>query len=211
MNLTTLTDYALAAVTAGLGAVLIGGAGSRQPVRLWGWAFVALALAGVLGGTWHGFTESFGAATLAWIWRLNQWAIGLFGLFVMAATALLAFTGPARRTALALAALAFLAYAAWTWNHPLFRTVLAWNGLVMIVVLAAHLTRLRRLSATPWILAGIAASAVAAAVQAGGVRLWVLDHNDLFHLVQLAAMVLLFAGARQLPPPPSTSPPDLPK
>jgi len=211
MNLTTLTDYALAIVTVALGVVLIRRAGDRPAVHLWGWAFVALALGGVLGGTWHGFPESFGAGTLAWIWRLNQWAIGLFGLCVIAATADLAFAGRARRTALVLAALAFLVYAAWTWDHPLFRTVLIWNLAVMVFVLSVHLTRLRRLPATPLILAGIATSAVAAGVQASGLALWALDHNDLFHLIQLAAMILLFAGARQLPAAPSTSPPDLPK
>ena len=92
-----------------------------------------------------------------------------------------------------------MVYAAWTAGHDAFRFVLIWNAAVMVFVLAVHLTRLRRLEATPWIVAGIAASAVAAAAQASTVAIGPLDHNDIFHLVQLAGVVLFFGGARRIP------------
>ncbi len=202
MSLIVLTDYLLALVTFGLGIALIRGA-AGIPVRLWGVAFVALAIGGAFGGTYHALEGgSTDESVVAWIWRINEWFIGLFGLLVVAATAILVFTGPTRRFVLTALALVYLAFVAWTWSHTSFAYVLVYNVAVMVFVLAAHLARLRTLPATPWIVAGIAASAVAAAAQASDIAVGILDHNDLFHLIQLGAMLLLFGGARRLPPGP---------
>ncbi len=210
MSLTALTDYALALVTAALGAMLIVRA-AGAPRRLWGWAFIALAAAGILGGTYHGFEHEIDATTLGWLWLANEWTIGLFGLGAVAASTLAAFAGAARRGLLALTGIVFLAFAAWTWGHDLFRYVLAYNVWAMAFVLAVHLTRLRRHAATPWIVSGIAASALAAAAQASGIAIGPFDHNVIFHLIQLAAMLLLFGGARRLGAAPSTMPSSSPK
>jgi hypothetical protein len=49
------------------------------------------------------------------------------------------------------------------------------------------------------VLAGIGVSAAAAAVQFHGVALHEhLNHNDLYHLIQLAGMVLFFRGGKLL-------------
>jgi Family of unknown function (DUF6962) len=199
MSLIVLTDYLLAIATLGLGIALIRGA-AGVPARLWGVAFVALAIGGAFGGTYHALEGgSTDESMVAWIWCINEWFIGLFGLLVVAATTILVFTGATRRFVLTVAALVYLAYVAWTWSHTSFADVLVYNVAVMVFVLAVHLVRLRALPATPWIVAGIAASAVAAAVQASAIAIGVLDHNDLFHLIQLGAMLLLFGGARRLP------------
>ncbi len=206
---TMLTDYALAIVTAVLGVLLIRRQGGGPTARMWGWAFVALALAGVLGGTWHGFEDTIDAATLALIWLLNEWCIGLFGVGVTSATILAAFTGSTRRVLLALVALAFVVFAVWAWGHDSFRYVLVYSLAVMVFVIGVHLTRLRRLTATPWIVAGIGVSAAASAAQASAIALGPLDHNDIFHLIQLAAMLLLFNGARRIPVRPLHNPADV--
>jgi len=206
-----LTDYALAAVTAVLGLALIRGGRDALPVRLWGLAFLALAAAGALAGFWHAHEHDHDAATLAWIWRVHEWGIALFGVGVVAGAARAAFSGRVLRITLMLAALVALAFVVWTWNQPQFRYVVVLDILIMATVLTIHLARLRREPATPWIVAGIATSAVAAGFQASNFSIFGLHHNAVFHLIQLAAMLLLFAGARRLRGGPSTFPPGLPK
>jgi hypothetical protein len=62
------------------------------------------------------------------------------------------------------------------------------------VVAALHLWRFNG-----WILAGVAVCVVAALVQASGFALHRhFNHNDLYHLIQIAAMALLYRGARRL-------------
>lgn len=199
-TITMLTDYALAVVTAALGAVLLARSHGDVPARLWGQAFLALATAGVLGGTWHGFHASIPPAPLAWLWRFNEWAIGLFGLLAIAATTFAAFTGRLRRALLAIAAAGYVVFVVLSYGDDRFFLVLIQSIAVMVYVLFLHGTALRPNPASPWIVAGIAVSAVAALTQTSAIVLGPLDHNDLFHIVQLGAMLLLFQGARRIGP-----------
>ncbi len=68
------------------------------------------------------------------------------------------------------------------------------TGIAFVIVAAIHLWK--------WngpILAGIAVSIAGAAVQASGLRLHEhFNHNDLYHVIQIAAMVLFYRGARRL-------------
>jgi hypothetical protein len=62
------------------------------------------------------------------------------------------------------------------------------------VVAALHVWRF-----SGWILAGVAVSVGAALVQASGFALHRhFNHNDLYHVIQIAAMLLLYRGAREL-------------
>jgi hypothetical protein len=57
-----------------------------------------------------------------------------------------------------------------------------------------HLWRLNA-----WIVTGVAVSALGALVQASGLAPHRhFNHNDLYHVIQLAAMFLLYRGARRL-------------
>ena len=78
--------------------------------------------------------------------------------------------------------------------HDEFIYVVIDSGAAFAVVAALHLWRFNG-----WILAGVAVSILAAVVQASGIALHRhFNHNDLYHVVQMAAMVLLYRGARLL-------------
>jgi len=64
---TMLTDYALALVSAWLGLRLM------RIEKFWAVAFLALALAAFLGGTWHGFWQN-DLLWKAWAWRASAWS-----------------------------------------------------------------------------------------------------------------------------------------
>jgi len=72
-------------------------------------------------------------------------------------------------------------------GHDDYLYVIIDTGIALAIVAVLH--------RSPWILAGVAVSLVAAGVQASGFDLHPhLNHNDLYHLVQIAAMILFYRG-----------------
>jgi hypothetical protein len=183
--MTVATDYLLAAVTAWLAWKL--GRSSRAQ-QLWTLAFAALALGALLGGTWHGFLK----ANL--LWKATLISIGFASFAMVAGSAFSALRGGWRVLVLALAGAKLLAYAGWMLRHDGFVYVVLDTGLALVAVLAMHLWR-----RDGWMLAGVALSVAAALAQASGLALHRhFNHNDLYHVIQAAAMFLLYRGARRL-------------
>ena len=93
-----------------------------------------------------------------------------------------------------LAGLKLIAYWWWMLGRDDFIYVVIDTGIAFAAVAAMHLWRFNG-----WILAGVAVSVAAAAVQASGFAPHPgFNHNDLYHVIQLAAMFLLYRGARTL-------------
>ncbi len=184
--MTVLTDYVLGGVAAWLSLLLC-----RSPQasrRLWALAFAALAAAAFLGGTWHGFLHS----DLLWKATTLSAGVASFGMVVGSAWAVLSATA---RPLVATAALAkLLVYSGWMLFHDRFIYVVIDTGIAFVIVAALHLWK--------WngpMLAGVAVSILAGLVQASGFRLHEhFNHNDLYHVIQIAALALLYRGARRL-------------
>jgi hypothetical protein len=172
---TMLTDYALAAVTGYLAFRLY--KGGKSP--WWTVAFVALALTALLGGTYHGFGVP--------VWRATVLLAGIISFAMVVGAAIATTGGQLRKIIVSLAAAKLLAYAAWMSGHDDYLYVIIDTGIALAAVAVLH--------RSPWILAGVSVSLLAAGVQASGLDPHPhLNHNDLYHLVQIAAMVLLYRG-----------------
>jgi len=181
--MTLATDYALAAVTGWLSVLLF--RSTQRSQRFWAIAFAALALGAFLGGTWHGFVQS----NLLWKATVLSVGVASFGMVVGSANA-------ATRGKLLpiLAAIKLAIYSGWMLFNDAFIFVVVDTAIAFAVVAALHLWKWNG-----WIVAGIAVSIVAALVQASGLALHQhFNHNDLYHVIQIAAMALLYRGARQL-------------
>ena len=76
---TMLTDYALAAASLYFAFLLARIIGPRNRVSAWLWcaAFLASAIAALIGGIYHGFASYFDARTLRSIWNVTVFVIGL--------------------------------------------------------------------------------------------------------------------------------------
>jgi hypothetical protein len=71
--------------------------------------------------------------------------------------------------------------------------------MLLILLLQIATPALRRAPSAPWIVAGVAVTIAAAAVQQSGFDLHRhLNHNDLQHLVQMVAVFLLYKGGVKL-------------
>ena len=193
---TLITDYLLGAFTLLLGMLLLRGSG--LPTRLWGWGFIASAIAAITGGTWHGFETVLDERALFWIWKATMYLLGVFGLATVCGSIVAAIDGRLRTVCIAAACAVTIAYGVAAATHDAFIYVIAFNAITMAAILVIQVfTRVRhRDPASPWIIAGIAISAVGAAVQASGYSPYALfNNNDLFHVIQAGAMYLFFRGA----------------
>ena len=184
-----LTDYALGGVSGALGFLIL--KNHAVSARLWSLAFFALAVTAFLGGTFHGFQVS-------WAWKPTVLAVGIASFGMLAGSACATTSGNVRRALLVAAALKLVFYEAWMLGHDDFIFVVADTASAMLAVAALHLLALDN-PATRWILGGVAVSLIAAGIQAGRVALHQhFNHNDLYHVVQIAAMALYYAGARRM-------------
>ena len=189
--MTLATDYLLAAVTAFLALRILQRSEGQNARRLWGAAFVALALGAALGGTHHGFQVDA-------LWKPTVLVIGLASGGMLAGSALATTRGRLRHVLLALTVVKLAAFSLWTWRDDRFIWVVADTGLAFVLVALLHALRAREPGSAA-ILAGVGLSVVAGAVQASGFDLHRhFNHNDLYHVIQIAAMLAYYRGVRQL-------------
>ena len=178
---TVLTDYALAAVSAFLGCKLIPNS------KFWATAFLALALGAFLGGTWHGFWQS------DLLWKATTLSVGAASFGMVAGSADAVTAGRLRGGLMAFAVMKLIAYAAWMLQHDDFIWVIADTASALLIVALLHVWRFNG-----WILGGVAVSVLAGVAQASGFALHErFNHNDLYHVLQIAAMFALYRGVRR--------------
>ena len=189
--MTLATDYILAAVAAVMGVLILRAAGGEDSRRWWGIAFIALALGAALGGTHHGFR-------LEALWKPTVLVLGVASAAMVAGSALATAPGMWRLALIAVAAAKLALYWAWVWRDDRFIWAVADTGSAFALIALAHLFAWRR-PGSRWIVAGVAVSIAAAAVQASGVDLHRhFNHNDLYHVIQIGALLLYYGGVRRL-------------
>jgi len=178
---TALTDYALAAVSIFLGLKLV------EKSKFWAVAFLALGLGALLGGTWHGFWQN------DFLWKATTLSVGVASFGMVAGSADALTTGGLRAGLISFAAGKLFAYVAWMLFHDDFIWVVADTAAALGIVAVLHV-----LKWNPWILAGVAVSVLAGLAHASGLALHEhFNHNDLYHVLQTAALVLLYRGVRR--------------
>lgn len=197
--MTMITDYAMGALAVVLAVRLLSDAAAARQLsgRLWAAAFVMTALAAVVGGTYHGFIEWMPGATGRLVWKATLVATGLGSACLLSAAVLAATTGALQRALLA-AVLIKLGFYLWTIAaKDQFKLVIVDYGAALAAILvAAWFIRPTGLTpATWWITAGVGMAVVAGVIQwarlAPHVR---FNHNDLFHVVQMVSLYLLYRG-----------------
>jgi hypothetical protein len=197
---TTAATDALLAVVGGFGAAAVA-AFQEDPLRagLWAWALACLGLAAAAGAIIHGFRPP--SRWLGSLWGAVFVAIGLDVVLIpLAALNDLLGPGPIRWIAAIGGPLLLAGYLFAVRRRPRFSTVVPFEAGSGAVALVIYLM-LAGKGVPPgagWIAAGLAASLLAGGVQAlfrGRVRLvWTFDHNGIFHLVQIAGIVLIVVG-----------------
>ena len=193
---TTLTDYLLAAAAWAYGGQLL--RTRSDAARLMGAALAATGLAAAVGGSLHGFGPGWTGAARAAAWLATYAAIGLANLFLLAA-AIRAFAPRAYQLPLlGLAGFRFGVYLILLASHRDFRYVVYdLAGTLLALVVLASLGRSSQVVASRWVFVGAAITLVGALVQRSGVRFHEhLNHNDLFHLIQIGGVYAFYRAAK---------------
>lgn len=201
---TELTTAATDAILALLALYCIRWLGARRSadpakVTLWILVLALLALASLLGAVAHGFDLS--ADTLYLLWQPLFLSLGLVvALFVVAATYDGLGPAPARRLMIPALVAGACFYLVTLVFPGTFLVFVLYEAAAMLVALALYV-RLAIATSRRWawlMVLGIALNIAAAGIQASGtIRLNLgvpLDHNGVFHLVQMVAIVVLVAG-----------------
>lgn len=200
-ELTTAATDALLAVLALTCLAYLRRRSDAEPwkVGLWSWLLALLALASLLGAVAHGLdlAESVQEA----LWQPLFLALGLVvALFVVAAVHDRLGPAASRRALPFLLGIGVAFYAVTRAFPGTFLVFVLYEAVAMVVALVLYqsIAVRKRAGWARLMVLGIALNIAAAGIQAGqSARLDIgvpLDHNGIFHLVQMVAVLVLVAG-----------------
>ncbi|MCI0516927.1 MAG: hypothetical protein L0Y45_03750 [Woeseiaceae bacterium] len=191
-----ITDYLLGAVCLAL-ALPLGRAALQQrsaAMTLWTIAYVTAATAALAGGTYHGFYNELDAKVAAVIWEVSMFAMGLTSAALLSASA--TFAAPERhRTTWYIAIIVkFCIFAWWMSGHDEFRYVVADMAVSILAIIGLHSWRGYQSGdrSQLWVVAAMLIAVAGAVLQQWKISLHAhFDHNDLYHIVQIVALVVM--------------------
>ncbi len=170
----------------------------RWKARLWQWVFALLAASSFLGTIAHGF--SLPTATRDMLWHPLYLLLGLDVALFVVGSIVDGFGEKLARRLLApsLAAGAFF-YVITLFSDGSFRIFILYEGVGMLVAIAlyAGAALWKQVPGAATIALGISLTIVAAVIQASPLQftfIWPFDHNGIFHLIQIPALVVLAQG-----------------
>jgi predicted metal-binding protein len=197
---TAATDGAIAVVSVACMAILRRHrAASRRRVDLWSWVFGFLTAAAVFGAIAHGLDLT--DAIRAWLWRPLFLSLGLVvALFVVGAVHDFQGERAGRSALVPMVAVGVAFFLVTQAISGAFLVFVLYEAVAMIAALGMYvvLAWQRRLPGAGVIATGIVLNIVAAAIQATGAVSFTFlvpfDHNGVFHLVQIVAIVVMTLG-----------------
>lgn len=194
---TAVTDFFLAIELLLLGS-LLAGSSSQVSVSLWAASFLVMAVAAIAGGTFHAGRFTFDSPSLRALWNsvrigiavsfgllLAAGAVSTFGVLrsiLLPAGVLVAFMRPRR-----------LFPPSGRGRNKAIRIV----AILLLALTVVSLIQLRdnQSSAGIWILSGGVITSAAIAIQRARVTFHPqFNHNDLFHVIMMAAYYFLYRG-----------------
>ena len=197
---TAATDALIAIVALGCIGMLRRGCNKhRQRVAVWSWVFGLLAFSSLLGALVHGLDLS--STVQSWLWRPLFLSLGLVvAMFVVGAVFDLKGESAARAWLVPMLVLAVVFFTATQVGSGSFMIFIVYEAFAMLGALGIYLflARKRRLAGAGTVAAGILLNIVAATIQATGtISVTIIvpfDHNGVFHLVQIVALIVLTRG-----------------
>ena len=192
---TALTDYAIAAACAFFAIML----SARGAAPEWTLGFALGGASALLGGTWHGFRSMFSERSQSALWLLTLLTFGASAA-AFGAGAISVAAPEAQTLSLRLAAVtAFGIFGVAALQNPHFATAgrMALLMLVTFATMSAALFLRGAPRPASLMLACVLLNFAGVAVQMRNLAPHPrFNHNDLFHVFQLAALLCLYAAVR---------------
>lgn len=196
---TMLTDFLIAGICVGLALAMMRAAQPASEIvrQIWAGSFATTAVAAGIGGVVHGFALHLSPRTKQWLWKATQYVLGLTSLAVLGAAIIAFVDGRTQNWLLGVAVAKFIAYVGVVRRRDDYTIVVIDYGTSMIglVALAAIGWAREGTPASPWLVAAVLVSAVAAIIQLRKIAPHPrFNHNDLYHVVQIVALYLFYRG-----------------
>ncbi len=197
--MTAFTDLILCLLSLTFGIRLRGGTSRAR--SLWSAAFLASSLGSLTGGTYHAFQPALSPLLLVILWKITAAAVGAAGLLLFCGTTQALVQQPTARVLTIASIVLFVTYLAWMTTHDEFIYMIAFYAALMIATVVICIVRYRIAPrACALIISGIAIAALAAAVQASHIDPFAhFNHNDLYHVLQMVSLFVMYRGAREIP------------
>lgn len=201
--ITTLTDYAIALVAFILASRLgrMSWRTRQYSIGLWAIAFACVAFAAAFGGTCHGFIQVLSATWLIALWQGMIYLLSLASFTLLIGSVLGSVPSKQQRWLLFAVIIKTLLAGLVLIQRPLFEFAVLDYGTSLILLLMLQLRSLliQPTPSAPGFIAGILVSGMALGILLSGLSLPpLLVANDLYHLVQIIGLGLLYQGAKQL-------------
>jgi hypothetical protein len=197
--ITVATDVALAGGALALAVLLLR---SARPLprarRLWALAFLLTAVGAATGATRHALLEETASVARSRLWLATYLVLGVANLAFLAGLARALLPARLWRTVLGVLLARAALYSVLLVAAPSARLVIGDFALSIAAILALALRSLlvTREGAGAWLLAGLAVSAAGAFVQALPMGpLGIFNHDDMFHVIQMAGLWLFYRAA----------------
>jgi hypothetical protein len=187
--ITALTDFVLAAITA-FWAIRVFRSSDQRASRLFALALAATALSTLFGGLYHTFP---GQA----VWKATALSVGLVSFFLGLSIAVAFLSPEVTRVVRVILLIQLCLFAVAVLLSDDFWIVIVDYGSVMVAILIVcvrHWTS----DAARWIATAILISFAASALQMSGIRVGPLNHNDIYHLVDVVALYCFYRGGMVL-------------
>jgi hypothetical protein len=201
---TTVATNVVLAVLAFVFAVRLAHQSAAEGSGAVGWlaaAMLATGSAALVGALAHGTDPTGDAALRERFWRGALYATGVIGAASVASVAFFAARGSTRAAILAFAGIKLVAFIVRVARRPEFSVAAADYGgaLAILLVGAAFMAVRYRTPGMAWLIAGVLVSLAAGIVQARRLALHRhFNHNDLYHVIQMAALYAFYRGGALL-------------
>ena len=195
--MTLATDFALGILCLAL-AVRLYRRGADPSRNRWAGALAVSAAAAFAGGTYHGFLPVMDRSLSGPLWTVTMMSIGCAAFFGTIATAHAHLPAGWQRPVEIAAGLQLAAYLVAVTRTSNFVIAIVDYSVSFGFVLAVYGWVWLRTRHEParWIVMGVLVSFLAAGIQAAGLAPHPrFNHNDLYHVVQMLGMWMLYKGA----------------
>jgi len=196
---TMLTDY-LITIFCTVFVILILGQTSNPAAYSLAGTLLVTGLGAFLGGSSHGFKENLSETTDARLWKSSTLTIGLGATLFFVSAVLSSLANQFLIYLLiVIAVIEFLGYAYWMSSHDDFYYVIVNYAALMVIVLILKLISwlVYDEPSSLWLIGGVLVTFIASAFQALkiGIHPKYFNHNDVFHIIQLAGLFLVYQAA----------------
>lgn len=201
---TTLTDYAifLLGLYFSWETYLVWESQGSLFHLLWGGSFLSVAISGFLGGASHGFGPKLEPVIKIILWRLTLIFVGITGLLLAMSAATFFISDDTMSAMFVTAGILLIIYFFRIKKDDAFRSAVSFNlPLVLLSLILFLIVFFNGRTGALSIAIGLVVSLVAAGVQRSGFTFHRhFNHNDLYHVVQMLSMFLMFTGGLEIPP-----------